>query len=283
MNFHKNRTFESIGLEEIRNLIPWALINNFVWYSRSHIDAYNSSKGVKNGHWQTYNASRGIATYRMAQVLGLEAIIPATYYVSLNVAGSGIKFGSFMETAKGIHYDEYSHFEKNRVITPQMQRALLNLNILDVITYEKDHRLDNYNIVFDDSGKAVNVCAYDNDSGPCFFISTSPSFITYAGCQPILKSGLINRPHLPKSTADKILYVSKKEVYSALDGYCNTLQKWACWQRLKCIIKAIKKTSAARPDFLLNDSSWTDATLARELSGQYGKTYLCLLNDLFEK
>ncbi|MDD3666806.1 MAG: hypothetical protein PHQ65_16185 [Bacteroidales bacterium] len=155
----------------IEDKMPWELINTFIWYSRSHINAYNSSKGLKFGQWQTYNASRGIATYQIAMLIMLAENIPSTYYADMRIHGKESKFGSFMELTKGVHYDVYSHYEKQQIITPQLQCALMNLNVLDAITFEKNHRLNNYNIVFDPQEKAVNICAYDNNSGPCFFIS----------------------------------------------------------------------------------------------------------------
>jgi len=282
MIFHSKHDFDIIGLKQLEGKMNWDVIETFVWYSRSHIDAYNAAIGVKDGGWQTYNAQRGIATYKIAQALGLYEIVPNTYYVNLLIEGKETKFGSFMDVAKGIHFDEYSKLTRSDIITPQLQCALTNLNILDAITYEKDHRLNNYNIVLNEAGKAIDVCAYDNDSGPTFFFSPSPVFKTYAGCQPIVKRGIINRPHLSKDIANNILSVRKIQVYEALNGYCNNLQKWACWRRIETIQKAIRKTIAIRPDFFIEDDKWCYNTINEELSGKYGLTYLCLLNNSFK-
>lgn len=282
MLFHTKHDFDVVGLKCVEGRMPWDVIETFVWYSRSHIDAWNFAKGVNKNSWQTYNAQRGIATYEISKVIGLEGIVPKTSYCRLSIDERRTKFGSFMDLAEGIHYDEYSHYDKDKVLTPKLQRALVNLNILDAITYEKDHRLNNYNIVFGDNGKAIDVCAYDNDAGPTFFISPSPTFSTYAGCSPIIMNGLVNRPHLAKNVAERLLSVKKAEVYNALDGLCNGVQKWACWQRVQAVQKAIKKTSRLNSDFLLDNSQWNESTMREELSGKYGKTYLCLINNSFK-
>lgn len=282
MRFHREKDYDAIGLRGFENKMPWNIINTFVWYSRSHIDAYMSAKGVAKNGYQTYNASRGIATYQMAKVLQVEEMIPATFYANLKVKDGRDRFGSFMLMARGIHYDEYSKYSKDKVITPQLQRYLTMLNLLDAITYEKDHRLNNYNIVFNENGDAEAVCAYDNDSGPCFFLSPSPVFTTYAGCSPIIKGSIINRPHLDQGMAERLLEIKRKDINKALDGYCNKLQIWACWNRIQKLQKVIISSVKSNPKLLLNVNQWSQETIDEELSGKYGKTYLGLLNGIYK-
>jgi hypothetical protein len=282
MKFHKYNNYDAIGLAKIQYVLSDELVHAFVWYCRSHIDAYNYCRFLNTEGWQTYNASRGIATYQLALLLGIDEYIPKTYYVNFNVDGKR-KFGSFMEVASGIHFDDYSKLDKNRVITPRIQRALTTLNLLDAITYEKDHRLNNYNIVLDSTGCAVGVCAYDNDSPLCFSLFPSPHFTTSAGCVPIIKDGAFYRPHCDRKIANRLMSITNKDISNALNPYCNKLQIWACQQRISRLKKAIQLSKKLNPNFLIDENGWSETTVEDELSGKYGKTYLCLLKDIYIK
>lgn len=281
MRFHKKGEYCQLGLETIQGAYDDYLIHTFVWYMRSHVDAYKSSKfGVRN-KWQTYYASRGIATYQFSRLLKLEGMIPETRYVNLEVENGRSRFGSFMDVAEGIHYDNYCKSDASHIITPALQRRLLMLNLLDCLTYEKDHRLNNYNVVIDKEGYATGVCAYDNDSPLVFFFSPSPSFTTYAGCSPIISNGKINRPYMDRDLAERILCISSKDIHQCLSPYCNSLQLWALCKRMKAVQSAIIKTVETRPDFLLEEGQWNSKTIQEELSGKYGKTYLSLMNSIY--
>lgn len=282
MRFHKKGEYHQLGLETIRDVFDDDLIHMFVWYMRSHIDAYNSARYGVRGKWQTYSTSRGVATYEFSKLLKLEGLIPKTRYVNLEVENGRSRFGSFMDVAEGIHFDEYCNSNRTHIITPALQRGLVMLNLLDCLTYEKDHRLNNYNVVTDKEGFATGVCAYDNDSPLVFFISPSPSFTTYAGCSPIISSGLINRPYLDRGLAERVLSIRSKEIQECLDPYCNKLQIWAVGKRMKKVQAAIKKTIETRPCFLLDKSDWNTDTIQDELSGKWGKTYLGLINNIYK-
>ena len=232
--------------------------------------------------WQTYFASRGIATYRLSELLGLYGYIPRTRYVSLAVKGGRNRFGSFMDVASGVHYDDYSKLDAEHIITPALQRSLTSLNLLDALTYEKDHRLNNYNVVLDENGYASGVCAYDNDAHLTFFVSPSPIFQTYAGCTPFVKDGMITRPYLDKKFALHFLSLENSDVHNCLNDYCNALQIWAVCQRMKKIQNAIKVTMKKKKDFLIDSEAWNECTIKEELSGKYGITYLSLINTIYE-
>ncbi len=282
MRFHKKGEYYQLGLETIRGIFDDDLVHTFVWYMRSHIDAYNSARYGVRDKWQTYSASRGVATYQFSKLLKLEGLIPKTRYVNLEVENGRSRFGSFMDVAEGIHFDDYCNSNITHIITPALQRGLVMLNLLDCLTYEKDHRLNNYNVVTDNDGFATGVCAYDNDSPLCFFISPSPSFTTYAGCSPIISNGLINRPFMDRELAERILAIRPKEIRQCLEPYCNKLQIWAVGKRMKAVQAAMKKTIETRPGFLLNESGWNSDTILDELSGKWGKTYLGLIHSIYK-
>lgn len=282
MRFHKKGEYNQLGLETIQGAFDDDLIHTFVWYMRSHVDAYKSARFGARNKWQTYFASRGVATYQFSRLLKLEGMIPETRYVNLEVENGRSRFGSFMDVAEGVHYDNYCKSDALHIITPALQRSLLMLNLLDCLTYEKDHRLNNYNVVTDKEGYATGVCAYDNDSPLVFFFSPSPSFTTYAGCSPIINNGMINRPYMDRDLAKRILCISSKDIRQCLNPYCNSLQLWALCKRMKAIQSAIIKTVETRPDFLLEEEQWNSKTVQEELSGKYGKTYLSLINSIYK-
>lgn len=281
MQFHINANYNVLGLSAIKDVYPHDIIHTYVWYIRSHVDAYNASRYWMKGKWQTYFASRGIATYRLSELIGLQGYIPRTRYVNLEVKGGRNRFGSFMDVASGVHYDDYSKLDAEHIVTPALQRSLTSLNLLDTLTYEKDHRLNNYNVVLDEKGYASGVCAYDNDAHLTFFVSPLPSFQTYAGCSPFVKDGMINRPYLDKKSAIQFLHLKNRDIRSCLKEYCNSLQIWAVCRRLKKIQHAIKVTMKKKKDFLIDFEAWGENTIKEELSGKYGKTYLSLINSIY--
>ena len=64
-----------------------------------------------------------------------------------------------------------------------------------------------------------------------------------------------------------------------LRPYLNRLQIAAVRHRIRSIRKAIAQSEKLRPDFLLDTQSWNDRTVAEEVSGRYGKTYLTKSNQ----
>jgi len=282
MQFHRNGNYYVLGLSAIKEVYPHEIIHNYVWYISSYIDAYNVSRYWMKNKWQTYFASRGIATYRLSELLGLQGYIPRTKYVNLEVKGGRNRFGSFMDVAYGVHYDDYSKLDAMHIITPTLQRSLTSLNLLDALTYEKDHRLNNYNVVLDEKGYATGVCAYDNDAPLTFFVSPSATFQTYAGCSPFVKDSKINRPYLDKRIAIKFLSLKDNDIRNCLKDYCNSLQIWAVCRRLKKIQNAIKVTMDSKNDFLIDNDTWSENTIKEELSNKYGRTYLSLINTIYQ-
>lgn len=68
--------------------------------------------------------------------------------------------------------------------------------------------------------------------------------------------------------------MKKSKVREALHPYLNRLQIEMCWSRIKTLKAAIDKMLAMKPEFLLGEEDWSEATMEEELSGRYGRTYL---------
>lgn len=242
---------------------------DFVQFIWGELFAYRLNGGLKTGEYQTYNAIRGIATYRMAKLLGLDALIPKTEYAKICIDGETALFGTVMEEAAGVFVEKMNGNARRSICTPELQRALNNLNVLDVICHEKDHRPGNYAVTVN-QGKATSVIAFDNDSPNCFGIG-GICFETYIGCSSWALKGKINRPYVDEDLAERIMKVSDKDLKDAVGDLLNKYQVITLKSRFHKVRKLLEKTPKDR---LIPKEMWSEDTIQEELSGAYGKTYL---------
>ena len=244
-------------------------LKDIVQYIWGDLFGYGLNSGVKRGYFQTYNAVRCIATYRVAEMIGLGDMIPKTEYVLLCQEGREPIFGTFMESAPGICMERLPCKDRREVSSPRLQRALNNLNLLDVLNLEKDHRTGNYHVVIQE-GKGIHVVAFDNDS-PNGFGLGGISFSTYMGCSPWCINGKLNRPYVDKDLADRILSLENEQIDLNLGDVLNRLQLSAFKKRLKQVKGVLRSAPAS---VYLTPEKWSETTLERELSEEYGMTYL---------
>lgn len=244
-------------------------IKDFVQFVWGNLFVYTLNNGVKIGCYHTYNAVRSIAFSRVSKLLNLHHLIPETEYALLYVEDDSPIFGTVMDNAPGICMEKADTAERIKVCSPKLQRELNNLNLLDVFCFEKDHRAGNYNVVVE-NGKAASVCAFDNDSPNSFGIG-GISFKTYIGCSPYAIDGRINRPFVDKELADSILNLNEKDLCNALKDLLNVYQLFALKRRLRAIKNLFANIPSER---FLTHSQWNEETVKKELSGEYGDTYL---------
>ena len=242
----------------------------FLW---SELYSYELNSHTKE--YQIYNSSKSLAQEAMAELLGLN-IIPHSSYALIEGKHLGSRIGTIMAEAEGLPISSLERFMSEGKLSPNLQNELNNLNILDVICYEKDHRPGNYNIVIKDD-HLFGIRVYDNDSPMCFFPTPNIKFKTYADCSPLVKKGMINRPHLDQDTAERIIKTSNEMIIRELKQYLNNIQIFFTILRFNKLKRAIIKTSKRNHDFLITPSEWNSYTIQEELSGKYGKTYLSLL------
>lgn len=253
-----------IGLQDFpdkfQDILPLFLI-----YMRSGTTGWKGEKGS----YECYNACRSIGSSKIAELLGAKSIYTSANLIRLKI-GDIEEIGVLSNKAPGIRA-----LDTKAAPTPSLQCQLSTLNIIDALCYQPDHWINNYNVVLDDNGKAVDVCAFDNDNGKTFSPFGGINISCYHGGGSFInKQGLIAMPHLDKNIAKRLLALSFKEVKKTLSPYLNTLQLFAIRYRLFLLKKYIKKTSVARHNFLLSPSEFNECTLADELSGKYGHTYL---------
>lgn len=273
--FHEGDA-EIIGLEQQTTNFEIEKQKFFVNYAWSEFYTYKLNCGIKVNQPQIYNSVRAISYFKMAKLLGLERLVPNTHFIKA-VFNQDIKIGVYMESAKGIPFLEIMNRKRAELFQPILQKELLDLNLLDVICFEKDHRPDNYNVLFDQDEKVYSISVFDNDSPMSFFTSSNIYFETYDGCsQLIKKNGNINRPFLSEYTCYKILQLNVELLKSTFDGLLTKLQIKYLIKRVAKLQKAIKTSLERNACVLLKDDDWNEFTVEKELNGNYGLTYLGL-------
>lgn len=259
---------KDVGLE-IENTEQIEHLKDLVQFVWGDLYAYMLNNGLRKGCYQTYNAVRSIATYRMARLLGLERLIPRTEYAKLCIDDATPLFGTIMDCALGVCLEQSTPDERSKMVSPMLQRDLMNLNCLDAICTERDHRLGNYNVVLE-NGIAQGIAAFDNDS-PRSFSLGGISFATYKGCAPIVKGNKFNRPFVDAAFAEKLNHLTYKLVRDEMCDLLNVWQIAALWRRIKKLDKILMRVPGRAK---LGESDWSSDTIKEEISGKFGKTYL---------
>lgn len=257
------------------------VVRKFIFYIYGEINNHFYNFGVKNGKRQSYLAVRAIAVKKLADMLSLGHIIPQTEFVKLIINGNE-KYGTLESEAIGANVSTVPCEERRKRITPQLLRELTSLNVLDVLCYDNDHRVNNYHTLSDEQFRYVGVTSFDNDAPDNFFPSGKINFKHSTNCSRLVDShGFINRPHMDRTLAECVLKLNRKSL-KVFCNYLNSVQTGFLWKRIRKLQKAILKTSKARADFLLDKDDWTTAHIKEDLSGKYGKTYLVsFLNDCY--
>ncbi len=263
-----NDTLDRLDLYKV-SLINKALFAYFLSFINSAIISYKFHSFVGHEEYETFNASRSIASYIVAKALGLERLITPSYLVKLSIDGQ-VKIGVLCNKADGVRALD-AEFE----ITPSLQKELNNLQLLDVICSQYDHFSNNYNITNGGTDYA-GVCAFDNDMNKTFLPFPVISFKPYYNGSPYIKHGYINRPYMDKNTVESVFNININHLKKELVPYLTKLQLWSLEWRIRMIRKAISNSIKKNSLCLLGDSDWSTNTIEEELSGKYGQSYLVL-------
>lgn len=276
--FYLTKNTTVVGIETPSSLVrgseAWKAfilnIDHFLKYVMNTIGHHRRNK--RGGEWEFSNANRQMATEAMARLVGLDYMIPHSEFVVIDTPNGAQMRGTLMANAAGESTEGISAERSRAVCSPALQRELTKLNVLDTITYERDHRPGNYSMVLDVNGKVIGLSVFDNDAEMTF--APMPA-ITHSGSgsSKLIIGGGINRPFMDSVLADKVLQLNKSEVQMALEPYLNRLQIFMCWRRITALKEAIK-VSSENNDFLLESDDWSETTMAEEMSGRYGRTYL---------
>lgn len=247
-----------------------------VQYAWGALDEYKYCRKERIGQYHTYNSNRTITTKRIVNLLGEPGIIPESKYIRLILDGDE-RIGVTVAVAEG-QAPKVGEYDG---ITPEFQRQSLILNIADVICYQKDHRPGNY-FVTTEGRMATGLCAFDNDCPTTLFNTPDISFTTYAGCSSILnENGLINRPFMDRESTNRLMELSKAEVFEAVSDSTSRVEREMLWQRIKRLQNAVKKSIDHGSLLLLKKSDWSSEAMQKELSGNYGMTYAKLFYEMY--
>lgn len=276
--YYHNGNPKFVGLHQCLNDKDKIKQKRFIDYAWSELYLYRLNYGIKYGMPQIFNSVRALSYYKMSELLGLERLVPYTELVKINYQGMTL-CGTLMDSAQGIPFLDIMEKDRSNIFEPILQRELNDLNILDVICFEKDHRPDNYNVLLNDNGKVYSISVFDNDSPMSFFISKNISFLTYDGCSNLVdKNGNLNRPFINGNTYDRLNDINESVLINTFDELLSYKQIHSLYKRIIKLREAIKK-SINKTCKLIYDDEWNFNTVQEELCGKYGQTYLGLFSS----
>lgn len=244
----------------------------FIEYARNEIDAYRKNFYISNNSFQIYRASLAIATWKLSGLLGIEDIIAPIWCAKLIIDDNVEKYGTVTAEAKGRCSLEVDISEKRKV-SPEFQKKLITLNVFDALCFQRDHKQENYYVVYNGKMEAEGVCAFDNDAPMTFFPLPIVTFDTCVKCSPVVVKRKYNRPYIDRNFFEKIEGITFKKLYVNLKDDLSFLQLIALRMRIESIKRAIW-SSMNEGKKLLKSEEWNKKTIECELSGKYGKTYL---------
>lgn len=235
---------------------------------------YNIS--VRADELETFSAARALAVKELAKLLGTDDLIVKCDYVKIKLFGKE-KYGIISEEAIGDSLISLPPRQRARNITVHLLRSLTRLNLMDAISRDNDHRIGNYTVVTDESGRYLSVLSFDNDSPDAFGLSANLTLANLIGCSGFIdKQGYVNRAHLDKTMAETVMNMEKADL-APLKPYLNDIQLYFLWKRITKLKRAIDKTAKKRNDFLVDPDGWSTEHMKRDLSQKYKKTYLASL------
>lgn len=263
------------------------------YYDEIHLAANNYEKGKRTfvnkemAYWrshkravqyQTYNAGKMMAEETIAALFGVERIMTHTHFCRLQIGDGEEMVGTMMSDAGGVDVRCFKDNYKE-VFTPQLVCDLDNLNILDAVCHEKDHRPGNYHLLLDEKGNVVSICSFDNDSPWSFSPFGKINFKTYEKASFLIKDNEINRPCIDEDMANRVLGLKKQQLQEKLSPYLNRCQLNACWKR----VHKLQRTLENSCNSFRKREDWNEDVVNQELSGRYGRTYLVILCDLYNR
>lgn len=236
----------------------------FVWKPLSE---YRYCNHLHNGEYNCYNSSRSIVTFKVACMLGLDYLIPNSYYGHLMV-DSKDHFGVFVDYVDGFKPKKGNNYP----IHPLFQRDTIALNVLDTICNERDHNPGNYFVKLNERGEVYSLSAFDNDA-PTTLLPSFADVKSYLGSSPLIVSNIFNRPFI-SARLYKVIDSTLLSDFDSLLGSCSKIEisfvKYRFW-RLK---EAIRKSVIAGNTAILEDEKWSLLTISQEMDGSYGNTYM---------
>ena len=239
------------------------LLAYFLTFIGSYIDSWVLHEFLPSGSYETFFASRTLASYRLACIMGVDRLFASCKIVRLDLENESL-YGILTEKAPGIRA-----LDCNASATPDLQRDLSILNILDGLAYETDHFANNYNVILSSTGDATGVCAFDNDSKWAFFpFPFLPIKTARGGIRLLDGEGNFNLPYIDYDFAERFIAIGENIIDEQMKFLLNKFQMWALKQRYNKIRKAMQKAGTCT-----KISQWTQDILQKEINSNV-PTYL---------
>lgn len=267
--FFRNKDYDAIGLGECKYKIDEKIIKKFVSFSWGEIYQYRLNNGIKKNSFQMYNSSKCVATRKFSELIGVSELIPQIRYVKLIIDGQIVKYGTFSDIANGVSFENVTE-EMKRNLTTHFLKDIHNLQILDILIFEKDHRPGNYKTILNNN-KIIGIQAFDNDSPMCFSVNPSISFYTYMHACPLVIKNKVQLKYLDKGVIDNILNLTYQEIRKKMKNDLTFIQILFLWIRTCNFKFAISKSNV----ILLKDIEWKDEYIKYEITSNV-LTYLNL-------
>jgi len=264
---YDDRFFQTFGLFDLPECCRDIAVF-FLWNMRAAAGNFRLMRIVRGEQHSFFSAVKAIASRIVAEELNLAHLITPTQWCRLILDHDMVLFGVISASAPGGRM-----IDTEVPLTGSLQRELLCLNVLDVICNQPDHGPNNYNVAVQKDGE-ISVCAFDNDNPKTFFPQFSVCHSLAGAAQLVGKNHEILRPYMDRELAVTLQNLDEKKLSRRLKPYLNGLQIAAVRYRLRGITKAIEQSQKRRPDVLLDADGWNPQTIAEEMSGTYGQTYL---------
>lgn len=263
------RDYSAVGLPCFADFDAQAEFIAFIKYISGIIISQKTNAYLPKGAYENFSANKQLATYKLAYLLGVpELITPVT--VGAFTENGVRKVGTVMDKAPGYPPSDISPQQRTKLDLPVFLKDLTNLEYLDALCYQLDHRLDNYYVVENEAGQISRVVAFDNDAARTFFIRSKLPGSTYAGCSGVVADGLVCRPYMDKAFANAVCSCTREQL-KPLREFMSAMQLNSLWKRIQQLQKAIQRTAEVKTDFLV--SAWQSVDPGAELEDKYGCTY----------
>ena len=217
---------------------------------------------------------RNIATKRIAEILGLENIVINCQMATLEIAENPETDGCLSDDARGIDFFEFRKKLRNKNVLPSFINDLYNLEVLDCICTQTDRCPWNYSIITTQSGTPKHLVGYDNDLS--FGIYDDCSSFPLWGSSPLVNhEGQINRPHIDKNLANKILSLTDEQIEDNLFDILEPKYIKSTKNRVNQIKRAIQKSTKIKQNFLVDN--WEEVTTQQ--TRKPARTYLSVFRE----
>ncbi len=225
----------------------------FYLHNLSHNIAKNNVKMEKGASI----TNRNVATRRLAELLGVPELVPATHKVKYKDQNGKDRYGIIMAQAKGEELYEVNEkikkktykYKYNDLVFLQMN----TLEILDVIAGQTDRNNSNIYAEFDEKNKVTNIRAIDNDMsfGKLTYNDIKKTKRRFLNALED-KDGFCKLKVVDKRLYDSLMVLTDEMVDYVFADLLFKDELKALKDRIKCVKKLLKHSNEKDKDNLNN-------------------------------